>query len=86
MLWCRFDRYLQSFCILLNLLGWKLIFQGSVEEKIYQRQVSKTGLSGVVVDAKTDSKLHFTPADLRVNLIKLLSMQIFFSASSGHIA
>ena len=35
---------------------------------MYQRQVSKQGLSGVVVDAKANSKLHFSPEELKVNI------------------
>ena len=32
---------------------YRLLTTGSMEEKIYQRQINKQGLSGVVVDAKT---------------------------------
>ncbi len=35
---------------------------------MYQRQVSKQGLSGVVVDAKADAKTHFSPEELKVSM------------------
>ncbi|KAG8346853.1 Type III restriction enzyme res subunit SNF2 family N terminal domain [Trypanosoma vivax] len=44
---------------------YRLLSTGSIEEKIYQRQVSKQGLSANVVDMKTDSKQHFTLDELR---------------------
>ena len=37
---------------------------GTVEEKIFQRQMSKTGLSDLLVDDKED-KLSFSGEDLR---------------------
>ncbi|EAN96409.1 putative DNA repair and recombination protein RAD54 [Trypanosoma cruzi] len=44
---------------------YRLLSAGSIEEKIYQRQVSKQGLSANVVDMKSDSKQHFTLEELR---------------------
>lgn len=45
---------------------YRLISADTIEEKIYQRQISKQGLSGVVVDAKqSDTKQMFTPEQLR---------------------
>ncbi|SCU66368.1 DNA repair and recombination protein RAD54, putative [Trypanosoma equiperdum] len=44
---------------------YRLLSTGSIEEKIYQRQVSKQGLSANVVDMQTDSKQHFTLEELR---------------------
>ena len=45
-------------------------FQGTLEEKVYQRQISKQGLSGVIMDAKTGSNaqgnVKFSREDLRV--------------------
>nr|XP_006815167.1 PREDICTED: DNA repair and recombination protein RAD54B [Saccoglossus kowalevskii] len=39
--------------------------QGSIEEKIYQRQISKQGLSGAVVDYRKDNNTKFSQADLK---------------------
>nr|CCC95153.1 unnamed protein product [Trypanosoma congolense IL3000] len=44
---------------------YRLLSTGSIEEKIYQRQVSKQGLSANVVDMQSDSKQHFTLDELR---------------------
>ena len=45
---------------------YRLLSTGSIEEKIYQRQVSKQGLCGVVVDSKAnDNKMTFSPEQLR---------------------
>jgi len=39
---------------------------GSIEEKIYQRQISKQDLSGAVVDlSKTSEHIHFSIEELR---------------------
>jgi len=42
--------------------------QGSIEEKIYQRQVSKQGLSGAVMDVCDRNDVQFSIDDLRVKL------------------
>lgn len=39
--------------------------QGSIEEKVYQRQISKQGLSGAVIDFK-NSDIQFSQEDLKV--------------------
>ena len=39
--------------------------QGSLEEKVYQRQISKQGLSGAVMDLKA-SDIQFSKEDLKV--------------------
>ena len=44
---------------------YRLLSTGTIEEKIYQRQVSKQGLSANVVDMKEDSKQHFTLEELK---------------------
>ncbi|ORC84546.1 DNA repair and recombination protein RAD54 [Trypanosoma theileri] len=44
---------------------YRLLSTGCIEEKIYQRQVSKQGLSANVVDMQSDSKQHFTLEELR---------------------
>ncbi|XP_014664891.1 PREDICTED: DNA repair and recombination protein RAD54B-like [Priapulus caudatus] len=49
---------------------YRLLTTGSIEEKVYQRQVSKQGLSGAVVDAKTLGKVQFSKDDLK-DLFKL---------------
>ncbi|CUG78612.1 DNA repair and recombination protein RAD54, putative [Bodo saltans] len=42
-----------------------MLCAGTIEEKIYQRQVSKQGLSANVVDMKDDSKQHFSTEELK---------------------
>ena len=45
---------------------YRLLTTGTIEEKVYQRQISKQGLSGVVVDAKTtNTKMCFSPQELK---------------------
>ncbi len=44
-----------------------ICLQGTLEEKVFQRQVSKQGLSGVVVDAKSSNfSPSFSPEELKV--------------------
>lgn len=42
-------------------------FQGTIEEKIYQRQISKQGLSGAVMDLKNKREAQFSREELRVS-------------------
>ncbi|XP_025936794.1 DNA repair and recombination protein RAD54B isoform X4 [Apteryx rowi] len=50
---------------------YRLLTTGSIEEKIYQRQISKQDLSGAVVDlSKTSEHIHFSTEELR-NLFTL---------------
>ncbi|OXB79899.1 UNVERIFIED_CONTAM: hypothetical protein H355_000929 [Colinus virginianus] len=50
---------------------YRLLTTGSIEEKIYQRQISKQDLSGAVVDlSKTSEHIHFSVEELR-NLFTL---------------
>uniref|UniRef100_A0A8C8RUC6 RAD54 homolog B n=1 Tax=Pelusios castaneus TaxID=367368 RepID=A0A8C8RUC6_9SAUR len=45
---------------------YRLLTTGSIEEKIYQRQISKQGLSGTVVDfSKTSEHIRFSIEELR---------------------
>lgn len=44
---------------------YRLLSTGTIEEKVYQRQVSKQGLSANVVDMKEDSKQHFTLEEMK---------------------
>ncbi|XP_070568262.1 DNA repair and recombination protein RAD54B-like isoform X2 [Ptychodera flava] len=44
---------------------YRLLTTGTIEEKIYQRQVSKQGLSGAVVDFVKDNQTQFSPTDLK---------------------
>jgi DNA repair and recombination protein RAD54B len=44
---------------------------GTIEEKIFQRQILKQGLSGAVVDARENAKSHFTKEELKVNIFNL---------------
>lgn len=43
-----------------------IFIQGTIEEKIYQRQITKQGLSGTVADASASSKVEFSREDLKV--------------------
>jgi hypothetical protein len=47
--------------------------QGTIEEKIYQRQTTKQSLSGAVADARKESKVEFSFEEIRVGLIDYLS-------------
>ncbi|NXO00765.1 RA54B protein, partial [Rhinopomastus cyanomelas] len=50
---------------------YRLLTTGSIEEKIYQRQISKQDISGAVVDlSKTSEHIHFSIEELR-NLFTL---------------
>lgn len=42
--------------------------QGTIEEKIYQRQTAKQGLSGTVADAKDSVKVEFSREELKVSI------------------
>lgn len=44
---------------------YRLLCTGTIEEKIYQRQVSKEGLSANVIDMQQDSKQHFSNQELK---------------------
>ncbi|XP_040849323.1 DNA repair and recombination protein RAD54B [Ochotona curzoniae] len=45
---------------------YRLLTTGTIEEKIYQRQISKQGLSGAVVDlSKTSEHIHFSVEELK---------------------
>lgn len=44
----------------------RLLTTGTIEEKIYQRQISKTGLSEAVIDANLTSSLKFSANELKV--------------------
>ena len=49
-----------------------LRFQGTIEEKIYQRQLQKQCLSGSVVDSINNDKIKFSTADLKVKKFNIL--------------
>ena len=53
------------------------ILQGTVEEKIYQRQTAKQGLSGTVADAKDSVKIEFSRDDLKVRHVFYLQIHAF---------
>ncbi|KAL2715707.1 DNA repair and recombination protein RAD54B-like isoform X1 [Vespula squamosa] len=44
---------------------YRLLMSGTIEEKIYQRQISKTNLSEVVVDANNLSSLKLSSSELK---------------------
>ena len=58
-----------------DLICYLCVFQGTIEEKIYQRQISKQGLSGAVIDAKDKSDVQFSKEDLKVDKDKFLLLE-----------
>lgn len=44
---------------------YRLLTTGTIEEKIYQRQTAKQGLSGAVADAKDSVKIEFSREELK---------------------
>lgn len=58
---------IQGFITKAVTLNLSITLQGTIEEKIYQRQISKQSLSGAVVDAKGQGgSVKFSLEDLRV--------------------
>ena len=64
------------------MVGGRLLTTGTIEEKMFQRQILKQSLSGAVVDARDNARAHFTREELRVkqkkNAVEDLSV-LFFS-------
>ena len=46
---------------------YRLLTTGTIEEKIFQRQISKTGLSGAVVDPQNQSTIRLSNEELKVH-------------------
>nr|XP_045620882.1 DNA repair and recombination protein RAD54B-like isoform X1 [Procambarus clarkii] len=44
---------------------YRLLVTGSLDEKMYQRQIKKQGLSGAVVDARESDRVHFSIEELK---------------------
>lgn len=44
---------------------YRFLTTGTIEEKIYQRQISKQGLSGAVIDARDTNEVQFSQEDLK---------------------
>ncbi|ESP03752.1 hypothetical protein LOTGIDRAFT_110407, partial [Lottia gigantea] len=44
---------------------YRLLTTGTIEEKVYQRQISKQGLSGAVIDLRNKSDVQFSREDLK---------------------
>lgn len=55
---------------------FRLLTTGTIEEKIFQRQVLKQGLSGAVVDARDSTQGHFSKEELKVNLFFMVNIEI----------
>ena len=47
---------------------YRLLTTGTIEEKVYQRQICKQGLSGSVIDAREKKEVQFSLEDLRVSV------------------
>ena len=59
------------------------IIQGTIEEKIYQRQTAKQGLSGTVADAKDTLKIEFSREELKVSMApSFAGLNLFFLLES----
>ena len=59
------------------------IIQGTIEEKIYQRQTAKQGLSGTVADAKDTVKIEFSREELKVSMApSFAGLNLFFLLES----
>jgi len=48
------------------MVDFRMLTTGTIEEKIFQRQVLKQSLSGTVVDARESTQAHFTKDELKV--------------------
>ena len=57
-----------AYCSSLGDIKHLLLLKGTIEEKIYQRQTAKQGLSGTVADAKEKVKVEFSRDDLKVSI------------------
>ena len=57
-----------AYCSSLDDMEHTLLLQGTIEEKIYQRQTAKQGLSGTVADAKETVKVEFSRDELKVSI------------------
>ena len=55
-------------CSYLDEIKHPLLLQGTIEEKIYQRQTAKQGLSGTVADSKETVKVEFSRDELKVSI------------------
>lgn len=52
---------------LIFIFAGRLLVAGTLDEKMYQRQVCKQGLSGAVVDAREANRAHFSTEELKVS-------------------
>lgn len=75
---CFWHRLVQEFavdiCLKIDLPMIILISQGTIEEKVYQRQICKQGLSGSVIDVREKKEAQFSLDDLRVSHANKLTM------------
>ena len=46
---------------------YRLLTTGTIEEKVYQRQICKQGLSGSIIDVREKKEVQFSLEDLRVS-------------------
>jgi hypothetical protein len=51
---------------IVSVICYRLLTAGSIEEKIFQRQISKTGLSGAVVDPQNQTTIRLSNEELKV--------------------
>lgn len=50
-------------------LIYRLLTCGTIEEKIFQRQLSKAGLSGAVVDPQKQSSIKLSNEELKASIL-----------------
>lgn len=72
-----------------NVAIYRTLSTGAIEEKIFQRQITKKALSNSVVEGQTDNAPDFSPKDLKdVSLEELILITVFefidLHASRGH--
>lgn len=56
---------------------YRLLTTGTIEEKIFQRQISKAGLSETVVDSNSFASLKFSMSELKVCLLNSYIVLVF---------
>lgn len=71
----RISKFLKSVTTVLKL--FRLLTTGTIEEKIFQRQILKQGLSGAIVDSRDSKQGHFTREELKVCVFEIIDN--FFS-------
>lgn len=56
---------------------YRLLTAGTIEEKIFQRQISKAGLSETVVDSNSFASLKLSMTELKVCWLKIYTIVVY---------